>query len=49
MSKFIWILLISCGAVVILLLLFFIYICFKIEQIDEKEYNYQDDDDIDKT
>ena len=44
MSKLIWILLIGGIAVVILLILIFIYVCFKIEDLEEKEFNFYDDD-----
>lgn len=44
MSKILIIILISAVVIVLLLFLLFLYACFKISEIEEKDFNFYDDD-----
>lgn len=44
MSKLLAIITIIGIIITILFMLLFIYCCFKLEQLEEKDYNYYDDD-----
>ena len=48
MSKLLWIILGIVIFIIILFAMFIIYICFKIEDLDEKDFNYIDEKNIEK-